>query len=187
MTELSSPVLGTLSLANILGGSGFLCAALLCWRAGVAGKAALRPDGEARSWYAIAAFFLVLSLIRWLALDWVMHDALRSWFEAHGVYGRRQYLQLPLTILVLVFGFCLVAAMLFRAQRPGRDRTPRSLRFAWMAALALALLAVLRTISLHDMDSLLFGGLHLNRVVLAGATFAALWAAWAYRREAIRR
>jgi hypothetical protein len=124
-----------------------------------------------RSWLAVAACFAVLAAIRLANADQALHDHVRDWAESSGIYGERHDLQIPLTLAGLTGLFGVFVWLTLRAWPLERVVIART------AALVLALLALMRMVSLHAVDALLYraiGPVHVNYVLDIGLTFVVI-------------
>lgn len=159
----------------------YFAVAVLCWRAIGAAKTAGHGNGQARLWSFLAVLFILLAVSRMLMVEELAHKTLRGLLEAEGAYSSRRDWQAPLSAFALV---ALAAAVAWIWQDSRRlDGTPKAfyLFLGKLAGLAMLGLVALRLISFHAVDSLLYGGPHLNWVIDMGASLVAGYAAWRYR------
>lgn len=135
-----------------------------------------RAQARRRFWSALALLLMILGLTRVLDLQALTANIVRGLLSSEGLYGERSGLQLDLIIAVGAFSMIglLTALVSFRRVEP-------SILFAMAGAAALVIFTVIRTISLHAIDSVLNQGpphLQVNNVVeiglLAWIGFAAL-------------
>jgi len=139
-----------------------------------AGTAALalwarsRTTSASRRWSLIAALFLALAVWRLSAGEMRLQGDLRDWMRASGFYEQRHNYQALLT-LAIIAGAGLA---LYRVFFVGGFSRPT---LALNAALGLMLFSLLRLISLHQFDSLLFrlGPIHINYLIDLGLTATA--------------
>jgi hypothetical protein len=135
-----------------------------------------------RVWAMIALVFVVLAAFRLFGIEEILREALRDLLRADASYAGRRALQRPLAAAALC-GIGLVAAfMLWRDYRRVKGRRNTALKVAKVCAMAMVLLMMLRVISLHQIDSLLYGPLKLNWVIDIGASALVLGSAALYVR-----
>lgn len=103
-----------------------------------------------RFWTVLAALLFLLGLTRQLDLQALSAEAMRSLLHLDGVYNERSGLQLALVVAIGTFGTIglLIALFTFR-------KATAPLLVALIAAAALVIFTVIRTVSLHDVDALL--------------------------------
>lgn len=132
----------------------------------VAALATLNAGGrggphDGRLWRRIAALVALLALWRLLGARGWLIEWLRGWSHAAALYDQRRLMQVPVLYLALG-GLYLAWRRWGGSLRRGRATT------AWVAAMAMAGLAIIRTISLHGTDAILYypiGPLHLHHIV----------------------
>lgn len=166
------------------------------WCAARAARAAVRVahHEERRWWTVIASLFGVLALSRGLGIEEAFRQALRSRIMAAGLYQHRWEYQSVLASAVIL---CITgAAAVFYVRWTQRQsawrgrRTVRAQRLAQVTGLAQAAsgamvtLVLLRLVSIHAVDSLLYRGPHLNWLVDIGATLAVIGLGLTYHRSA---
>jgi hypothetical protein len=103
-----------------------------------------------RFWTVLAALLFLLGLTRQLDLQALSAEAMRGLLHLDGVYNERSGLQLALVVAIGTFGTIglLIALFTFR-------KATAPLLVALIAAAALVIFTVVRTVSLHDVDALL--------------------------------
>jgi hypothetical protein len=126
-----------------------------------------RPHRAAiRDWIAVALVFLALAGWRIANGEAQVQTFARNWAQMHGTYDDRHEWQAPITIGVML----VVAVLGIAAVRwAGSRASGRALCLAG----AMVLLAVLRVVSLHAVDEILYralGPFHLNYVLDLGLT-----------------
>ena len=149
-----------------------------------------RPYRPAFGWGAIAAVFALLAAMRFLAGEDILRAELREWIDYVGLQSERRAWQWPLTIAVLVMAGISGFATIRRMRSHGRDRSRRSLEWAWLATFAMLALLTVRIVSLHQADSMLFsrmfGPIRFNWVLDIGLSTVVLLAAISATRLASR-
>lgn len=153
------------------------CSALLALRSAVV----QRQIGWHRiAWAFVAALFVGLAIMRLFVLEELLRHTMRSsqWMQER--YAERRAIQTPIAAaLVIVAG--LAAAFLGLRLAPGlRSRRTIAALAALGASGGLIVLVLMRIVSLHAVDALLYGPLKLNWVLDLGASAAVLLASIAY-------
>lgn len=114
-----------------------------------------------RQWRRIAMLMALLAIWQLLGAQDEVDRALRALTRGAGLYDERRLVQVP--VLYLALGALYLA---FRRWGSSLRRTRAA--NAWIAAMALAGLTVIRAISLHATDALLsqpIGPLHLHHLL----------------------
>ncbi|WP_428027505.1 hypothetical protein [Altererythrobacter sp.] len=152
-------------------------------RARVQAGSVATPNGDAATWFVLTMLFILLALSRFYQFEDLVRLELREMLLLGDAYGERRIGQYPLALLALV----VTGGVLWRIWRSYRRRNAgvrsQSLLVARLAAVVMVGLVVLRVISLHLTDSVLFRGLHLNWAIDLGASAAVGIAAWKYARS----
>lgn len=160
-----------LNLAGACLDSIMICAMFAAWRNSFRAGSS-RRDGR---WLQIAALFAALAFEKGAGLDATLQLHAREILAARDMYELRRELQVPLILVML-----LPLAGLFRSI----NRAPAQmhcLRRARLLALVLLGFDLVRSVSLHQIDTILFAGigpLHVNHAIEAGLTALLLHAAW---------
>lgn len=149
-----------------------------------AGTASQRrqPPRHWSAWVVIAVVFALLAIIRVAGIEELLRDMLREALRADSAYADRRAIQRPLAAAALVAITALAGFMLWRQARGKKGRRNVALLVANGSALVMALLLALRIISLHQVDSLLYGPLKLNWMIDLGASALVLASAAYYVR-----
>lgn len=172
-----------LGVANLLGIAVYLASALVAVMTAV--QTRREVPGKPALWLAVAVVFVGLGLFRLSGAEEVIRQALRAMLIDRMEYDERRVFQ---TRAVLA---CLVAVGIgVFLYVPRMVLWPRWLAMMAASLGALVVLYVLRIISLHGVDRILYasiGPVHFNHV-LELLPIAAIWlAAWDYRHGAVRR
>lgn len=138
-----------------------------------------QPRWHLLGWTFLAGLFVLLVISRLSGFEAELSSSLKSWARSSGDYGNRRSMQ-----GLVVSGFVIVIALaafagLYRATRTMRGRRNYALAAALGAGFAMTALVLLRIISLHMIDRILYGPLKLNwfadigsaLLVLGGALF----------------
>lgn len=147
----------------VLAGTTFLLVvALLCVAAGI--RMRLVSRRRARFWFVAAGIMSIATLYRLIGLEYLIADTLRAAARADGVYNERRPVQAVLTSLIVLVavGAILIA---IRRRQALRGLVPPALALA-----AYLLLCLLRIVSLHFVDAILYSRpFHLNWLAEGGA------------------
>lgn len=164
-----------------LGATGFYgLVVLACLVALLSARSQQQIAAHARIWAALAAFFLILIVLRLFNVEELLRSELRDWSRNSASYGEREGYQLPITIgIVVIFGFAAFA-WVFRSLRKMQGRRSVALVTAEIGALGMLILIALRMISFNALDKLLYGPLKLNWVGDLGAAIMVGGGAVAY-------
>lgn len=149
-----------------------------------AGKQPL-PPADKRNWWAMTSLFGLLIALRVFDVEHAIPEMMRKLARTDNVYDERRDLQNPLVATILIAGFAALALMMYRQLSRGkRHPAARMVLVSQVAAGGLVVLIMLRLISLHAVDALLYRGgpLRLNYILDFGASLAVAWSAWNYRR-----
>jgi hypothetical protein len=153
-----------------------------CLAAGWTARRRHQPPRHVRIWIAVALVFALLIASRVLGIEEHLRDLLREGLRADHIYAERRAFQRPLAAAALVGGAMLAGFLLWRETRKVKGRRNSALLVAMSSAVTMLLLMVLRIISLHQVDSLLYGPLKLNWVIDLGSAALVLGSAVLYMR-----
>lgn len=170
----------THSLLSLAGGLIYLIVGGLSMRAALSAKTSGRPGKETVWWFIIAVSFGALIALRASGFEQQSAAMLRNLLREDGMYEMRREAQAPLSVLAIlcVAGLIALTARLYLRTRPGS--LSRILAFARLAVVSLFGLVVLRVISFHATDMLLYGPLKLNWVIDIGSSLFTGWCAWRF-------
>ena len=180
MTQIS----GLIANVAVLG---YLATALLCARALRAarnGPDSIRaPAFHGRVWLIAALVFFAAAISRRFGIEDDLRVWLRGGLRAEHLYQERRDFQSVIASLVIVVaalagmgGF----AVMLRSGVLQRKGPSRIAAVAGLACASMVLLIMLRLVSLHLIDVLLFRGPRLNWFIDIGTTAVAAWMATAY-------
>lgn len=178
-----------LNWLSIAGIGLYILAAIGCLAVTLMLRQAPEKKGEMWIWLSVALGFLAFAASRFWQIEARLTAALKSYFMAHGDYAARQSWQAPLASLVLVVCVAVSLWVYFKfRRRKNVILTPVDL--AGLALLSMLALIILRIISLHAIDQILFGW-RLNWVLDPGFTImamgASLWSFWSLWSHAAGR
>lgn len=167
----------------------YLAAAGLAGKAGMAAnqraKGARVPGWHTGVWLAVSVLFLALAVSRYFGLEESLRIWLRSGLQAEGVYDTRRDMQSVLASLAIVAGTIGVTAgfaLMLRSRVLQRAGLSRIVAVAGLAGAAMVMLVVVRIVSLHMLDMLLYRGPRMNWIVDIGSTATVAVAAVRYWR-----
>ena len=129
-------------------------------------------------WVVIACLFVVLAISRWFSIEDRADDWLRDLARSRQLYDGRTVWQGPLTVMIVGLAMAGAALGVRQISATGRTAAHRFLVIARLAAFAMIALIIVRLISMHPVDSLLYGDFRLNWLIDMGITLAVGWAAW---------
>lgn len=125
-----------------------------------------------RQWLVLALLFAALSIQKALQIDALIHDAMRAVANRNEVYGERRGAQVAFVLVA-------VAAIVWTLRRSlGQRRLPVELRRIRLFGFMLLGLDIVRVVSLHQIDQILFASvwrLHLNHLLEGGLTALILY------------
>ena len=163
---------------SLLAAAFYAIVALVCFLASRA-QPGYRAEHRARIlWIAVGMVFIVLAGMRVLSLEDFLRDYFRDAIAEHGLREVRRDVQVIILASIALLSFAGAAWSLVRLRMIWPDWQAR-LRF--IASLAIGILAILilvRIVSLHFTDWLLFSGIigpiRLNWIIDLGASLTVL-------------
>lgn len=169
----------------------YLAAAALAARACIAARNGRHrrrvPGWHSGVWLAVAVVFVLVAISRQFGIEESLRIWLRSGLRAEGVYESRQGFQSVLASVVIVAAALAATggfALMLRSRVLQHAGLSRIVAVAGLAVAAMIVLIVLRLVSLHMLDVLLFRGPRLNWMIDIGSTVVAGAAALRYVRKA---
>lgn len=162
--------------AIVLYGAVALAAMYACGTAAKLGQATWNRN----AWLVLAVLFVVLIALRAVGAEDLIRDAMRTELRSEGNYDARRFVQGLIVSIVLVVVSGIGFYWAYRLSRRSRGRRNQATLAALAAGAVMIFLVVLRIISLHMIDSLLFGPLKLNWVGDIGASLVVLGSAFYY-------
>lgn len=154
-----------------------------CFYAAVVASAlvALMPAAKLRQarwhvivWSAMALLFVALAAMRVFALEELLRGELRELLRGRGAYDDRREFQGPIFAVLFVTAAFLGGFWAYRTSRTISGRRNIATAIAIACGCMLILLNLLRIVSLHSVDMLLYGPLKLNWIIDLGASATVL-------------
>lgn len=171
---------GPLSPMALIASFGYLVACLAAFGAAFflqakAGGDSRNPNQivrQVKAWLVVGGSFVLFLVMRVLQVEDRLRSAGRAMvIQEHG-YSKRWDWQAPAAALLVILIFTALFFMWVRRSRSkGRHaQLPMTVRLAFAAVGAMFVLIMLRLVSLHAIDSILYRGPHLNWLVDTGST-----------------
>lgn len=132
------------------------------------------------AWITIAAIFLSLAMMRVFAAEEMARMLLRGLLQSEGAYDKRRIVQGPLFAVVFITAAAILAGFVYFSANHIRGRRNMAAVVAIGGAGGMVFLLLLRIISLHSVDDLLYGPLKLSWIGDIGMTLAVLGSAIRY-------
>lgn len=139
-----------------------------------------QPIWHRNAWVALALLFIVLLCMRGLGIEEWARGILREGLRSDGAYAERRGVQGMVVAAVLASVGAAGGWWFYRASQRLRGRRNVAVMVALASGAAMIFLVLLRLISLHAVDSLLYGPLKLNWVGDIGSCLIVVFAAIYY-------
>lgn len=159
----------------------YLVAALLAFRTMLASRDAQAsiglPRWQARVWLAASGLFFVCAISRQFGLEEAFRVSLRGELRSDQLYEIRRDYQSVFASAIILTATAISTAVIAALVRSGlmrRRGLSRTTILAVIACAAMLLLILVRLVSLHLLDSLLYRGPRLNWFVDIGTTLAVI-------------
>lgn len=163
-------------------------AALYALVAGICAFAALHsaraPAWHRAVWLGLVALFVLLIVTRLLSLEDLLRAEFRDALKGADAYASRRTLQAGLTLVLIVAILATAIAVMRRVKGQLRSKRARAVILAALAGAGMVGLVMLRLISHHATDALLYGPLKLNWIGDIGLAAIVLLSAGAYTKRA---
>lgn len=159
---------------------GWVAACCLLAMATANGRKQVRWHGV--SWLLLALLFTGLALMRVFAIEDLLREELRLLLRIEGTYDDRRALQGPVFAGLFITAAAIAGFWAYRITRAMNGRRNFAAAFANAGGCCLVFLLLLRIVSLHSVDQLLYGPLKLNWVIDLGTSTVVLVCAVQYWR-----
>jgi len=177
MSTISSDPPSYLSLAAA---ALYVAVMMICLVAGRSAARAQHRRWQSLAWIALGALFVCLAGARVFGIEEIARDAVRDALRSDGLYDDRRNLQSMVIAGLLVIGAGCGSWFGYRAVRTARRRRDAALAIALAGGVGMAMLLILRLVSLHWVDRALYGALKLNWFADIGLSCLVLLAASHY-------
>ena len=121
-------------------------------------------------WSAIALLFVLLGVMRVSGVEELLREVLRNLLRSQGAYDHRRELQGPIFAALLVTVAFLGGFWVYCTAQTISGRRNFATAIAIACGCVLIFLNLLRIVSLHSVDQLLYGPLKLNWFIDLGAS-----------------
>lgn len=125
-------------------------------------------------WVGLAAFFVLLAISRALAFEDILRENLRFLLRAEGAYDQRRALQGPIFAAIFVGAAAIAGFWFYRVMHNISGRRNIATVLALASGGIMTFLVLLRIVSLHSVDELLYGPLKLNWLTDIGSSVLVL-------------
>ncbi len=157
-----------LTWLSMIAAAVYALVALACLLAAFSvGKAGVHSRHR-RNWLLIAAFFAFLFFLRGLLIEDMAESLIRSALQSGGLYSSRRGLQALTAIVMIAAVLTGFSVWLFKRLRQARGRRGKAVLVAQCASIGMVLLVLVRLVSFHPIDALLYGPLKLNWIADLG-------------------
>ena len=163
------PSLLSLAAAGLYG-----LVAIGCIVAAIYARRSRQANWHSIAWIVLALFFVLLLAMRVTGIEEIIRDSARTILRAEGAYQERREIQSLIAAIAVMIGGCAALLLAYKTLRGSKRRLDLVVKLAINAGLTMVALLLLRFISLHAIDTLLYGPLKLNWVTDIGASFAVL-------------
>jgi hypothetical protein len=172
----AGPTIISLLAAALYGG-----VAVICLMALVSSLSQRQAMWHAVGWGAVILFFVGLVLLRVWNVEELLREELRLSLYAKGSYDDRRAIQGPLFAGIFGTAALIGGFAVFQVSRTISGRRNIAVVMAFGGVGAMIFLVLLRIVSLHSVDELLYGPLKLNWVADIGSALLVLASAVYYR------
>lgn len=137
-------------------------------RAAMIAQAHAQQQWHRRRWTLLALLFAALAVSRIFSVEDLLRDFLRDLLRSENAYAARRDFQSPIAAGVLAIAALAGLGWSVGRARKIRGRRNLAVEVASLAGLGMVLLALLRLVSFHPVDVLLYGSLKLNWITDLG-------------------
>lgn len=135
-----------------------------------------------RNWALLAVLFVAFAALRIFGFEEVWREDWRIAMRFEGTYEERRSFQRPIVAALIAIGASLALWWVYRVARVIRGRRNIATMVATSCAAVMVFVLALRLVSLHPIDSLLYGPIKLNWIMDVGSSLAVLGSALYYWR-----
>ena len=179
------------SMLSLAAAGIYIAVALACVTAARAASTDPRFSYAFRVWVLASAFFVLLAMMRAYSVEDFLRDQLRTGLIEFDARDNRRVLQAIALFLVSVTGAILCRSAWIRWKAATGNPLRRAVLLANFAIVAMVGLILLRVISLHAMDAILFRGLigsiRLNWILDLGLSLTVCVSAIQFGRKLRRK
>ena len=158
----------------------YLVIVVACLGAGATAVKQRQLRWHRRVWFTVAILFIALFVLRWFGIEEGLRDGLREIMRSDGSYSDRRGIQSIIASIILAISGAAGFWWTYRLTRLSRGKRDLAVIGAIASAGAMLFLLVLRLVSLHAIDRLLYGPFKMNWIVDMGSSVAILFAAIFY-------
>lgn len=151
-----------ISVLSLVASLYYLLVVIACAMAASTAVTRGQPTWHKSGWLGLAVLFALLMAMRGLGLEEWLRDTVRGTMRSDGSYEGRREFQSILVAIVLVVTSVVGFWWLYRVTRGIRGRRNVALVVALASGGAMAFLVLLRLVSLHAIDRVLYGPFKLN-------------------------
>ncbi len=166
---LHAPTVFSMIAACLYGG-----VAGACLLAVVASQSRRQARWHIWCWLGLATFFVLLAISRAFAFEDALRENLRLLLRAEGAYDQRRELQGPIFATIFVGAASIAGFWFYRVMHDISGRRNIATVIASASGGVMTVLVLLRIISLHSVDELLYGPLRLNWLTDIGSSVLVL-------------
>ena len=175
------------SILSLIAAGLYLVVLAACVAGSLAARKFRQPADHWRTWAIVAIGFLALALVRIAGFEEAAREALREMLALEGTYESRRSFQRPLAAGLLAIISAAVALGLLRQWYLARGRRNVAVVVGLAGLAVMVMMVGLRIISLHQLDTLLYGPLKLNWIIDLSTSVTVLGAAVMYIRYVSQR
>lgn len=162
---------------------GMLAFSMTCWAAWRAARfAALHADASAVTWRWISGLQCVYGLEVWIGARHAAHDLVNAVLQATGLYAGRGVIQIALLFATALTGMVLSGVM-WQSHWWSHQSNMRA-KLSFVCTVAVLLLFLVETISLHAIDRLLYRPMGPVLLIAYAWVANAIVVTWLARRPA---
>lgn len=174
------------SLLSQIAASAYVLVGIMCFCASAAAMRFPRSAWHWRAWALVGVIFLLFALMRFFSVEEVLRDELRSSLHAQSSYGERGNVQRAFLAGFLVICSFPIIYFIISKEKNLKFLGSATINLAVLSCSLMIILMIIRTISWHDIDKILYGPLKINWFLDLGLTCATLCFAVIYAYQAFQ-